>query len=103
MPNVNDRRTDKSTPWAYVVFTDKFMSGWGDAPGRSLYALAVSDPNEEAIVLANGRARSEMKRPRTVVRFRADGTPAVKMHEGDHLSVTDKADASRWYVRGGFV
>ena len=94
---INDKRTDKSTPWAYVVFTDSFMSGWGQAKGgRSLYALAVSNPDEETTVTNNGKRRGEMKRPRTV-KPNKDGLPSSRLYRDDHMSVVDKSCAARWY------
>lgn len=99
---INDRRTDKTRPKGYVVFTDKFMSGWGCAPGTSYYALAFNDYEEANILLENGSRRSEMKRGRIVTTLRKDGTPRVRGTDRDHLSVTDRTDASRWYERGGF-
>lgn len=100
---VEDRRANKEAPWAYVVCTDDFMSGWGGASGgRSLYAVAVSDPAEAEVVMANAKGRSEMKRPRLVSRFKADGTPKVTMRRGDHMAVVDKATAERWYEPGAW-
>ena len=92
----NDRRTDPTRPWAFVVFTDSFMSGWGQAPRRSLYALAVSGPQEYRAVMAQGARRSDMKRGR-LVGVKADGTPKVRLGRGDHLSITDRTEAPRWY------
>lgn len=96
---INDKRsveTAKQT-WGYVVFTDAFMSRWGEAnEGRSLYALAVRSPEEAEIVLANGKLRSEMKRGR-IARV------CPKPRRGDHLTVTDWVQAARWYEKGGFA
>ncbi len=93
MKNQN-KKTEK--PWAYVVFTDSFLSGWGCAPRRSFYALPVSSPEEAEIVLANGRARSDMKRGRV-------NNSLPRLRVGDHLSVGDKTKSARWYVAGAFA
>jgi len=53
-------------------------------------------------LLANANARGDMKRPRWVGSVKADGTPKVRMYPGDHLSIADRGDASRWYEPGGF-
>jgi len=94
-------------PWAFVVCTDSFLSGWGKADGgRSLYALPVASEEEARIVLANARARSDMRRPRIVSRMRTRGgfwEPIVRLGAADHLSVPDREEASRWYERGGFL
>jgi hypothetical protein len=93
---INDRRSNTATPWAYVVFRDSFMSGWGQAPRRSLYALAVANPKEASAVLAQGKRRSEMRDGR-IIDAGLDGLPAVQLHEGDHLSIADQSCAQRWY------
>lgn len=93
---IDDRRSDTSKPWAFVVFTDSFLSGWGYAQGgRSLYALAVRNPKEAEIVLANGRCRTEMKRGRITKNL-------PRLRSGDHLAVVDRHEANRWYVDGAF-
>jgi hypothetical protein len=101
---INDKRKNKEAPWAYVVFTDSFMSGWGWAKGgRSLYALAVANPKEADIVLANGRHRTDMQRGRIVALTKADGTPKVRLGANDHMSIVDRAQAARWYEAGAFA
>lgn len=103
MSEINDRRTDPNhKPLGYVLCTDAFMSGWGKASGRSLYALAFDSWDEADILLDNADARAEMKRPRTVTSLTAAGLPKVRMYPGDHMSVTDKGEAQRWYQAGGF-
>ena len=100
---IRDNRANKARPWGYIVCTDTFMSGFGPAKGgRSLYALAVAGPSEANTVARNARARSEMKRPRLVRSFRADGTPSVRMGPNDHMSVVDRRDAERWYEPGAW-
>ncbi len=97
MSKINDRRSDESVPWGFVVFTDSFMSGWGGAQGgRSLYALAVCSPKEAETVLASGKHRTEMKRGRLV-------TALPRLRAGDHLSITDREESPRWYEVDGFA
>lgn len=93
----NDSRTDDERRFqVFVVFTDSFMSGWGQAPRRSLYALACPDHRTAEIVLDNGKRRSEMKRGRI--------TGALpRTRPGDHLSVVGPSEAARWYKPGAFA
>lgn len=95
---VKGRSTRKST--RFVVCTDTFMSGWGKALGRSLYALRVG-PASAQIVLANAKRRREMKRCR-IVKAKANGRPDVKLRAGDHLAIVGRDTAQRWYTPGGF-
>lgn len=96
---INDRRTDedKAATIGFIVATDKFMSGWGGAPRRSLFAVPVRNREEIDIVEENMRRRREMKRVRFVS---ADWRP--RLQQGDHLSIATFDGASRFYVKGGF-
>lgn len=95
---IDDRRTNKATPWGFVVFTDSFMSGWGGAEnGRSLFALAVFDHNEAEKVLESGRQRTDMKRGRIVSDLKG---LRCSVKTGDHLAIVDRGTASRWYEEG---
>lgn len=94
-----DRRTPEekaSTQW-FVVATDKFMSGWGQAPGRSLFALACSTWDDAQVVRDNLLARPEMKRVRVV-----GGDWRPRLGEGDHLSIGGKTSAHPHYTPGFF-
>lgn len=100
MATVKDEREDKSAAFGYVVFTDKFMSGWGGAAGgRSLYALACQEAGDADRLLAAGSRRSEMKRGRWVRTLRN-----VKGHMGphDHISIVNREMAGPWYEPGAF-
>jgi hypothetical protein len=99
MAIVKDHRESPGTnPIGFVVFTDSFMSGWGHADGgRSLYALEVTSLDQVDVLLANGKRRSDMKRGRFVRTLRN-----VRLGARDHLSITDKENASRWYEERGF-
>lgn len=96
---VKDDRKDKSAAAGYVVFTDKFMSGWGHADGgRSLYAVACASTDEVYTVLANGNARTDMIRARHVRTLRN-----VRVGRRDSLQIVNREDARRWYVPGAFA
>jgi hypothetical protein len=91
---IHDERHDKGEPWGFIACTDSFLSGWGKAPNRSLYVLAVRSPREADVVLANAIARCDMKRPR-IVSGRYLST--VRLYPGDHVKVVDHRRAERWY------
>ena len=97
---IDDRRSekDKARTWGFVVATDSFMSGWGRAPGRSIFAVPVVDLRQAEIVLDNMEHRTEMKRARLVL---ADNY-RPKLRGGDHFSIRDMSDCSRLYSPGGF-
>lgn len=96
---IDDRRTDedKAATLFLVVATDSFMSGWGKAQGRSLFAVPCRDEAQAEIVADNMRHRSEMKRVRIVNR-----TWRPSLTSGDHLSIRDMSDCDRFYKPGGF-
>lgn len=97
---IEDRRTIEGQPSMYVVCTDTFLSGWGHAQGRSLYALAIHDGDDPDVVIRNAEGRTDMKRPRIVLGLKADGTPKVRMGAGDHLAIVDRGEAGPWYEAG---
>jgi hypothetical protein len=88
--------TEKADTWGFVVSTDSFMSGWGHAPGRSLYAVAVADHHEAEVVLRNAKGRSEMKRSRIQGNL-------PRLWPGDHLKIVGRSEASRWFEPGAWV
>lgn len=92
---VHDKRTDdeRAATIGYVVGTDRFMSGWGEAPGTSYYAVAVSSTDEREIVEANMRGRSEMLRVRFNLR-------PPRARSGDHVSIVGPEEAGPWFERG---
>lgn len=69
----------------YWVATDKLMSGWGCAPGRSLVAVACRDSDQDKDAVERRlRLRKEMKRVRWVW---ASCLRNVRVRRGDHLHV----------------
>ncbi|KKN40355.1 hypothetical protein LCGC14_0734070 [marine sediment metagenome] len=97
---VDDQRTeaDKAATVCFVVATDGFMSGWGQAPGRSIFAVPCRSWEESSTVTDNMNHRSEMKRVRLVG---LDWRP--RLLKGDHLSIRAMDDCERFYTPGGFA
>ncbi len=99
---IDDRRSDedRENTVYLVVATDRFMSGWGKAEnGRSLFAVPCSGLEQAKIVLDNMKHRSEMKRCRIVLAR----TYRPHLRRGDHYSIRDMSDCSRFYSPGGFA
>ena len=108
MATINDRRNNVETTtdrhgnclpiYGYVVFTDSCLIGWGLAEGgRSIYAVAVANGDEEITVLNNVKDRTDMKRGRFVTDLKG-----IRLGKNDHLRITDRAGAPRWFVCGAF-
>jgi hypothetical protein len=97
---VNDRRTpeQREATVGFVVATDSFMSGWGQASRVSYVAVPLPNHGDMPhIVEANMRARSEMKRVRFVA---ADWRP--RLRAGDHLSIVKMDLGGPFYRVDGF-
>ena len=99
MYTIDDRRTeeDKARTVGFVVANDSFMSGWGQAPGRSIFAVPFRSWTEASIVEDNMRHRSEMKYVRVVGK-----AYRPRLRAGDHFSIRDMSECDRWYKEGGF-
>jgi len=99
---IEDQRDVQNIPQVYIVATDSFLSGWGKAPNRSLVAFACHSPEEADTVEDNMHGRADMKRVRVVTRIKRDGTPDVRLQDGDHLAIKDRGTAHRFYEPGAF-
>jgi hypothetical protein len=79
---IEDRRTpeQRDQTVAYVVATDRFMSGWGKAPARSLLAIGCASWEQVFDVERRMLRHSEMSRVRVNVHL-------PRIGRGDHLSV----------------
>ena len=64
----------------YVCATDKFMSGWGQAPNRSLYCVACETEEQAVDVYNRMKCRTDMKR------VRITKNPS-RAHKEDHLKI----------------
>jgi len=83
---LDDRRTpqERSQTILYAVATDSFLSGWGNAPLRSLYAVACPTYPIVLDILARMRRRTDFQRVRLNLY-----PPTVR--PGDHLAIV-------WYT-----
>lgn len=87
MATIEDRRTEeqKNITVGFVVATDSFLSGWGSAPDRSLYAVAFTTEKQRQIVERHMQKRNDFKRVRVV--YGKEYRP--KLSNGDHLSIPE--------------
>lgn len=84
---IKDHRTRDTRPVPsvrlWMVATDKIMSGWGMAPGRSLVAYpADGDHKQLAALYKFCDDRPDFLRVRTSLKL-------PRLHDGDHLSIYD--------------
>lgn len=93
----DDRKTND--PLCYVLATDDFMSGWGHAPNRSLYAFACKDESEAERVEIAMNNRDDFKRVRRCYHVKKGGTPRIQLESGDHLKIVDAHTAPE-FLRG---
>ena len=95
---VDDRRTpeERAQTVGFIVATDTVMSGWGRAPGRSIFALPVTlaeylDGRTVRRIMERMEARPDMSRVRECGR---DWRP--RLRAGDHLSIRSIAETASW-------
>jgi hypothetical protein len=82
----------------YVTMTDKFMSGWGGAEGRTAkYVIVCDNYAEAAIVADNAHHRSEMKYVNIVV-----GRKPSFNAKRFQVSYATKKEAGNWFIPGYF-
>ena len=91
---INDDRTPEEivATVGFVVATDQFMSGWGKASRRSIYAIPLMDWNQLDTVRDNFDEHDNMKRVRVCGR---DWHPRLVI--GDHLKIASPSTAKPWY------
>jgi len=75
----------------FVVATDSFMSGWGDAPGKSIVAVPVTSDKDKAWVQTVMGNRSEMKR----IRFAYGSSYKPRLGQDDHLHIYNTKNSFR--------
>lgn len=81
----------------FVTMTDTFMSGWGEAEGKTNKLVFVCDTYEEAqIVKDNAAQRSDQKH----INIRASKPYYNK--ENYYVEYKAKRDYSTWYIKNYF-
>ena len=81
----------------YVLANDTFMSGWGEAEGKTNTLIFTASSYDEAeIVSDNAKTRSDMKR----VRINSNKPSLQK--SGYYYQVKTKDVAPNWYKQGYF-
>jgi hypothetical protein len=75
-------QTEADYTHGFVVATDKFMSGWGNAPGKSYVAMPFFSPEHMDSIENRFNLRSEFLRVRVVAK-----TWRPKLRAGDHLYI----------------
>lgn len=86
--DVSNHAEREAAPW-WVVMTDRFMSGWGSAPGRSIVAIPCPTVAwAERVSWAMERDRPEMKyvSVRRGPTFK-EAVAGRRPRPGDHLAI----------------
>lgn len=91
---IKDDRTQEeiAATRGFVIATDKFMSGWGDAPHRSIVAVPFTDEEDKRKVMSRMEKRNEMKRVRLV--YGKSYKPSLS--GGDHLHIYNTTTSMRY-------
>lgn len=84
-PVVRDDRTaeERDATIGFWVATDSFLSGWGQAKGRSLVACPVVSAADREVVEQRFDRRGEFKR----VRYCSGKEYRPRLGPGDHLHI----------------
>ena len=95
MKTVSERSEVPDAP-AYVMCNDTFMSGWGQAEGKTnTIILPCKSWDEAEVVAANARRRGEQVRVRIVAN-------KPRLHDHVLYSLLTKESSPTWYERGAF-
>lgn len=92
---IQDDRTpeEKAKTIGFMVATDRFLSGWGNAPGRSIVAVPVVSFSDRETVENRLNLRNEMKRVRFV-----GPSYRPRLYPGDHLHIYNTKHSFRYPV-----
>ena len=83
---IDDREPEeKQHTIGFWITTDRFMSGWGQAKGRSLVACPIFGSGDRDTVERRFRLRNEFQR----VRYVSGQTFYPRLYSGDHLHIYD--------------
>lgn len=88
-----DDRTpeERAATQGFIVATDKALSGWGQAPGRSIVVCPYISDEDKQAVLNRFNLRDEFRFVRDVG---ADWRP--RMRRGDHVHIYDTTTSFRY-------
>ena len=75
----------------YVNMTDPFMSGWGQAPGRSYYCI-LCDNMTQAAAIERAAMQADMKRVAIAAKPRKGG-------QGDNVKITHVSELGGHWLR----
>ena len=91
---IKDDRTEKEKEKTigFWVATDKALSGWGNAPGRSLVACPVVSHHDMYEVGKRFNSRDEFRYIKWIERK----TYNPKLKPGDHLNIYDTKKSFRY-------
>lgn len=85
---IKDHRTrDLEAPLTWAVATDKFMSGWGQAPDTSYVAYPIYSYEDERELMQYMDDRQEFIRVRVNLNL-------PRLRDGCHLAIYDRPHAS---------
>ena len=84
-------RIAAATCW--VNMTDKAMSGWGKAPGKSIYCIACDTRAEADAIEKAAHERSEMRY------ITVASAPRRARRHGDHVSIRHVSELGGSWVR----
>lgn len=92
---VDDRTTDEvKLTVGFVKATDKFMSGWGKALGKSVIAVPFTSADDMDKVMERINRRNEMKRVRVVM----GNEYHPSLNSNDHLHIYNTTTSFRYTI-----
>lgn len=83
----------------FVIATDKFMSGWGRAPHKSVVAVPFTSESDKEDVLRRMMRRTEMIRIREVY----GKTYYPSLRYGDHLHIYNTTSSFRYSLVNNYT
>lgn len=90
---VDDRTEEEvNKTKGFVIATDNFMSGWGQAPGKSIIAVPFVSADDMDVIMLRMNRRTEMKRIRCV----RGKHYKPRLSANDHLHIYNTTDSMRY-------
>ncbi len=91
---IKDDRTPEevTNTIGFVIATDKYMSGWGDAKGKSVVAVPFTSEQDKEKILNRMNLRNEMKR----VRITYGKQYKPNLRQDDHLHIYNTINSFRY-------